>query len=97
MKGHNGFSHPVDKRPALHIKCDENRSAVICYLMGDLEHLIVGQFRAAVAELAGKKRVIFELSAVPFVDSAGLGVLIGMVRRIGGTVVTPLFARPGRR
>ena len=71
-------------------------SAVICYLMGNLAHLTVGQFRGAVAALAGKKRVMFELLAVPFVPSAGLGALIGVVQRIrenGGNAVVSA-ARP---
>jgi anti-anti-sigma factor len=69
---------------------DETEAGVICCLIGNLEHLSVAQFRDAVAQLRDARRVIFELAAVPFVDSAGLGALIGAVRRtreIGGDAV----------
>jgi anti-sigma B factor antagonist len=69
---------------------------VICHLVGNLEHLTVVEFRESVAHLGAAKQVIFELSAVPFVDSAGLGALIGTVRRTreqGGEAVV-CAARP---
>jgi anti-anti-sigma factor len=69
---------------------------MICHLVGNLEHLTVVEFRDSVAHLGAAKQVIFELSAVPFVDSAGLGALIGTVRRTreqGGEAVV-CAARP---
>jgi anti-sigma B factor antagonist len=69
---------------------------VVCHLTGNLEHLTVVEFRDSVAHLGAAKKVIFELSAVPFVDSAGLGALIGTVRRTreqGGEAVV-CSARP---
>jgi anti-sigma B factor antagonist len=72
------------------VKCEEIGAALVCHLQGNLEQLSVPQFREAVAGLPSKKLVIFELSAVPFVDSAGIGALIGAVRRIrefGGDAV----------
>ena len=50
----------------------------------------MSQFRQALAELASKPRLIIDMSGVPFVDSAGLGALIGGIRRareLGGDVV----------
>ena len=47
-------------------------------------------FRQALPELTDKKQVIFDLSAVPFIDSAGLGAIIGAIRRVrenGGEAV----------
>jgi anti-anti-sigma factor len=72
------------------IKCDESQDDVVCHLVGDLEHLAVGQFHEAVAQLGRKQHVIFELSGVPFVDSGGLGALMRTIRRthqIGGEAV----------
>ena len=82
------------------VSCHETEASVVCHVAGDLDHSSVGEFREAVAHLSKKKRVIFELSAVPFVDAAGLGALIGAVRRIrdrrgGGAVVCS--ARPSVR
>ena len=73
---------------------------VVCHLTGNLEHLTVVEFRESVAHLGGAKQVIFELSAVPFIDSAGLGALIGAVRRIreqgGDAVVCSVRPSVGR-
>jgi anti-anti-sigma factor len=80
----------------MRVTFDETEAGVICHLVGNLEHLSVTQFRDAVAQLRDTRRVIFELSAVPFVDSAGLGALIGSVRRtreVGGDAVV-CSARP---
>ena len=80
----------------MRVQCDETSTAVICQVIGNLEHLTVGTFREELARLQGNNRVIFDLSAVPFVDSAGLGALIGGVRRLralGGEAVV-CCARP---
>lgn len=71
------------------VKCEEVGGTLVCHLEGNLEQVSAPQFREAVAGLPNKRRVVFELSAVPFVDSAGIGALIGAVRRIremGGDV-----------
>jgi anti-sigma B factor antagonist len=63
---------------------------VVCRPAGELDAFSVHQFRQALAEVASSRRVVIDLSAVPFVDSAGLGALIGGIRRVrelGGTVV----------
>jgi anti-sigma B factor antagonist len=49
---------------------------------GELDAYSVAQFREAFAELADEPRVIVNLSGVQFMDSAGLGALIGGIRRI---------------
>lgn len=75
---------------------EQTGAGVVCHVTGNLEHLTVVEFREAVAHLGNAKQVIFELSAVPFVDSAGLGALIGTVRRTreqGGEAVV-CCARP---
>jgi anti-sigma B factor antagonist len=75
---------------------EHNEVGVVCHLTGNLEHLTVVEFRESVAHLGGANKVIFELSAVPFVDSAGLGALIGTIRRTreqGGEAVV-CGARP---
>ena len=67
------------------IKCDETQDSAVCHVVGELDHLAVGQFYEAVAQLSGKRPVIFELSGVPSVDSAGLVALMRTVRRTRGT------------
>jgi anti-sigma B factor antagonist len=62
----------------------------ICRPIGELDAFTVSQFRQALAEIAAKPRLVIDMSGVPFVDSAGLGALIGGIRRareLGGDVV----------
>ncbi len=49
---------------------------------GELDAYSVAQFREAFAEMAEEPRVVVNLSGVQFMDSAGLGALIGGIRRI---------------
>ena len=61
----------------------------ICRPIGELDAFTVSQFREALAEVATNRRLLIDMSAVPFVDSAGLGALIGGIRRareLGGQV-----------
>lgn len=62
----------------------------VCRPHGDLDAFTVVRFRQAIAEIPSDSVVIFDLSEVPFIDSAGLGALVGGIRRIrdlGGEAV----------
>jgi anti-sigma B factor antagonist len=57
--------------------------------VGELDASTVSDFRAVLTELATKPQVVIDLSDVDFIDSAGLGALIGGIRRtreVGGDV-----------
>ncbi|MGH9102180.1 MAG: STAS domain-containing protein [Acidimicrobiales bacterium] len=61
----------------------------VCKPVGELDAFTVGQFRQALVELASTPKLVIDLADVPFVDSAGLGALIGGIRRareLGGDV-----------
>lgn len=66
----------------MRVMYDQTKTPVVCHLVGNLEHLTVGLFREEVSTFRDSSRVIFELSAVPFIDSAGVGALIGAVRKL---------------
>jgi len=73
----------------LDIQVDLDRGCTICRPVGELDAFTVSQFRQALAELAASPQLLIDLSGVPFVDSAGLGALIGGIRRVrelGGDV-----------
>ena len=73
----------------LDIQVDLDRGCTICRPIGELDAFTVSQFRQSLAELASSGQLLIDLSGVPFVDSAGLGALIGGIRRVrelGGDV-----------
>jgi anti-sigma B factor antagonist len=57
-------------------------AATICRPVGELDAFSVQDFREHLGGLAGEPAVIIDLSGVPFMDSAGLGALIGGIRKI---------------
>ena len=73
----------------LEIQVDLVNGCTVCRPVGELDAFTVSQFRQALAELASAPRLLIDLAGVPFVDSAGLGALIGGIRRVrelGGDV-----------
>src|SRR5205085_12308907 len=71
------------------IQVTEEDGYTICRPVGELAAYTVGQFREALAELSSRPKLLIDMSEVPFVDSAGLGALIGGIRRareVGGDV-----------
>ena len=65
----------------LEIHVEETESYTLCRPVGELDAYTVGQFRETLVDLASKPRLLIDLSEVPFMDSAGLGALIGGIRR----------------
>lgn len=73
----------------LEIQVEAGDGYTVCRPIGELDAFTVSQFRQSLAELASQPRLLIDMSAVPFVDSAGLGALIGGIRRtreLGGEV-----------
>jgi anti-sigma B factor antagonist len=80
----------------LDITVDREGDLTICRPVGELDAFTVAQFREALTELGSGDRLLIDLSGVPFLDSAGLGALIGGVRRsreAGGDIAV-FGARP---
>ncbi|MEL7208967.1 MAG: STAS domain-containing protein, partial [Actinomycetota bacterium] len=65
----------------LEIHVEANDSHTTCRPVGELDAYTVGQFREALSELSEVTHLLIDLSEVPFMDSAGLGALIGGIRR----------------
>ena len=80
----------------LEINVEESESHTVCRPVGELDAFTVGQFREALTEIGGPTQLLIDLSGVPFLDSAGLGALIGGVRRAreAGGDVAVYGARP---
>ena len=65
----------------LEIEVDHRETHTVCRPVGELDAYTVASFRDALGLLADSPRVVIDLSDVPFMDSAGLGALIGGIRR----------------
>jgi anti-anti-sigma factor len=73
---------PARTGSSVRVEHAETGGGMICFLAGNLEHHTVDQFRQDLPPLVDEPGVIFDVSAVPFIDSAGIGALIGAVRRV---------------
>ena len=65
----------------LEITIEKEIGGIVCKPKGELDAYTVGKFRTSLVELEDKDRVVIDLAEVPFMDSAGLGALIGYMRR----------------
>jgi len=64
----------------LEINIEENEDYTLIQPSGELDAYTVGTFREALARLAEQGDLLIDLSQVSFMDSAGLGALIGGIR-----------------
>ena len=65
----------------LDIQVEEGDGYTVCRPVGELDAYTVSQFRDALGRLSTTPKLLIDMSSVPFVDSAGLGALIGGIRR----------------
>jgi len=70
--------------PVLEIRVERSEDSDYVQLCpeGELDAYSVAQFREAFAELGGEPRLVVNLGGVQFMDSAGLGALIGGIRKV---------------
>src|SRR3546814_5828513 len=63
------------------IEIEQTPDYTLCRPSGELDAYTVDEFRNALGGVADADALLIDLSAVPFMDSAGLGALIGGIRR----------------
>ena len=80
----------------LDIHTSEHDSHVVVRPIGELDAYTVPSFRESLASHTDAPRLLIDLSEVPFMDSAGLGALIGGIRKVreAGGEVTVACGRP---
>lgn len=61
---------------------NEGENYHVLRLVGEVDAYTVGEFRDALAGIEDVHWLVVDLSEVPFMDSAGLGALIGGIRRV---------------
>ncbi len=66
----------------LEIDVEELDTHVVLRPRGEIDAYTVAHFRERIGDLALAPRLLIDLGSVPFMDSAGLGALIGGIRRI---------------
>jgi anti-anti-sigma factor len=72
------------------VKVQTSQNATICRLTGFFDRQAQDALETSLAPLEPGRRVIFEISEVPLVDSAGLAILLRAVRQVrrgGGEAV----------
>lgn len=76
----------------MHLKFSQNRGSLVVTLLGELDHHSSESVRIKIdnkIDELGVKTLIFDFSGVNFMDSSGIGVVIGRFRKIsefGGRV-----------
>lgn len=75
---------------------ERQRGTVTVHLSGDLDHNTAAQIRMEIDRLIedpSVRRLVFDLSGLGFMDSSGIGMMIGryktMMRRGGSIAVLP--------
>lgn len=89
----------VGHQPDFKISIDDADTPAVVRVEGDLDSFTAAQLREELAGAVAYEATIIDLGEVPFVDSSGLGALVGGVRRMreAGRSVAICSARPGVR
>jgi anti-sigma B factor antagonist len=73
----------------LDIQIEHGLGYTVCRPVGDLDAFTASQLRQVLTEVPEDSSLLIDMSRVPFMDSAGLGALVGGIRRtreLGGDV-----------
>lgn len=71
------------------VTLDDDRDPAVIRVQGELDSFSAGGVREAFTRVVGRPGAVIDIREVPFVDSAGLGALVGGIRRVrnaGGAV-----------
>ena len=72
--------------------CEKNRNTLTARLSGELDHRMAAALRAELDDQLSDlriRRLVFDLSELRFMDSSGIGLVIGrykLMKRRGGSV-----------
>lgn len=87
---------PVEQQLSFSVMIDEQAEPNVIYARGDLDSFSAGHLRETFIGVVGRPGIIVDISEVPFLDSAGLGALVGGIRRLreSGTTVALCCTTP---
>lgn len=64
------------------MRIDTEADPAVIQVAGELDSFSACELRAGIADVLGRPGTILDIRDVPFVDSAGLGALVGGIRRL---------------
>lgn len=64
------------------INIESVEHVAVCRIHGEVDSASASALREAMGALTAYRRVVLDFSGVPFIDSAGLGTIIGGTRRV---------------
>jgi anti-sigma B factor antagonist len=82
------------------ITLDRERSVTVVTASGELDAFVAAELEAALGGASGDARIVFDLTAVSFMDSTALGLLVRAVRDVdakGGAIRVVLPDGTARR
>lgn len=82
------------------ISLDRDRSATVVTASGELDAFVAAELDATLGDAGRDPRIVFDLTAVSFMDSTALGLIVRAVRDVdakGGAIRVVLPDGTGRR
>ncbi len=79
------------------IKSGVNQGALVIQLSGELDDNHAGKIRAQIdgaIEGSPARAVVFDMSKISFMDSTGIGIILGRYKRLRGTGRTIYIMNP---
>lgn len=67
---------------AFSVLIDDDAEPAVIQVAGELDSFSACELRAGIADVLGHPGAILDIRDVPFVDSAGLGAIVGGIRRL---------------
>ena len=67
---------------AFRVLIDDDADPAVIRVAGELDSFSACELRAGIADVLGRPGTILDIRDVPFVDSAGLGAVVGGIRRL---------------
>lgn len=64
------------------VRIDDDADPAAIQVTGELDSFSACELRAAIADVLGRPGTILDIREVAFVDSAGLGAIVGGIRRL---------------
>ena len=79
----------------MEIKCETNNNALFIYMCGELDEYSASFVRSKLDYIFSStnyNQVVFDMTDLDFMDSTGIGVLIGRYKKLKGTN-TPIYIK----